>query len=405
MDILVLVWFSLLSIVFIEPAPYDILFVFILILTIYQNWTLGKIPVNFLRYLDKELVFFLLINVIGLISVTNISAGIRYSLISFYLIMTLVIIKYYLNETGSVSVILKGYFTAAVIALVLGLIPFYTGFWDVFMYGKFRVQGPFKDPNVFGSFFIPIIIIFLEEIRQPRNLNLKLPVKISFIALFCMAVILSFSRSAWLHLGIAGLLYIFFNIKYFTWQVVQRYLTVFFLFIVITGLSLIGTSRTEYFVSRWDFQKYDQDRFSNQAKSLGLNIKFVYIDGKLKIEAITNKLALTNFQKIVGIGPGQFEVVFDYSAHSFPIRAMIENGILGAIFFVVYIFKILVRLTRSVITNNAIETFLPTKVLLAITVGLLVNGIFIDTIHWRHLWLFFALASVQEKVNARKFNA
>ena len=112
------------------------------------------------------------------------------------------------------------------------------------------------------------------------------------------------------------------------------------------------------------FQSYDNDRFGAQ---------------KLGIEFAESKP--------LGIGPGQFEVLSPVSAHSTYIRAGAEQGLLGFLVVVVLLGGTLLVAANNVIMGRD-TAGIGSIGLLAIWCGTLANSVFIDTLHWRHVFVF-----------------
>lgn len=121
-------------------------------------------------------------------------------------------------------------------------------------------------------------------------------------------------------------------------------------------------------VSSNGLQNYDADRFDTHRRAL---------------ESAAAHLA--------GIGPGQSEQVFQYAAHSLYIRVLAENGLIGLITFVCFLTLCFTRSLwlarvaanqtwRCIATANA-----------ACLLGFFVNSGVIDTLHWRHVWVLFAI--------------
>jgi O-antigen ligase len=90
------------------------------------------------------------------------------------------------------------------------------------------------------------------------------------------------------------------------------------------------------------------------------------------------------------VGPGQFERISEISAHSTYVRALAEEGVLGLL-----VVLALMLLTLGFAARNAasgVNCFgLGSAALFAAWCGLLANSLFVDTLHWRHLWLIAAL--------------
>jgi O-antigen ligase len=91
-----------------------------------------------------------------------------------------------------------------------------------------------------------------------------------------------------------------------------------------------------------------------------------------------------------GIGPGQYEEVVGYAAHSTYVNALTEQGFLGLLTVVLLFLVTLAAATRNAVAGRT--TFgIGSATLLAAWCGTLANSVFVDTLHWRHLWLIAAL--------------
>jgi O-antigen ligase len=140
----------------------------------------------------------------------------------------------------------------------------------------------------------------------------------------------------------------------------------------LIGVATVGavvaiTGSSSFVEERARYQTYDNDRFGAQERGL--------------------ELAQSN---PIGIGPGQFEFRAPISAHSTYIRVVAEQGIAG--FFVIgfVIFGTLLLAIYNVVLGRG--TFGITSVaLLACWCGILANSLFVDTLHWRHLWIVAGL--------------
>ena len=128
-----------------------------------------------------------------------------------------------------------------------------------------------------------------------------------------------------------------------------------------------ATSSFEFLSERAALQDYDTQRFDAQASGF---------------EVAT--------EHPLGIGPGQFERISELSAHSTYVRALAEEGVLGAFVILGLVFLTLGFAARNVALGA--DTYgIGSAALLAAWCGLLANSFFVDTLHWRHLWLIAAL--------------
>ncbi len=117
-----------------------------------------------------------------------------------------------------------------------------------------------------------------------------------------------------------------------------------------------------------------------------------YDSDRFRVQVIGVNSALDH---VFGYGPGQFEgVIFQksreaYSAHSIYARLLLENGIIGFVLLMALFLYLLVKLfkIKKVEENNHLNS-----IYIAILTSLLVNSLVIDTLHWRHYWLFIGLS-------------
>jgi O-antigen ligase len=127
------------------------------------------------------------------------------------------------------------------------------------------------------------------------------------------------------------------------------------------------TGSTGFFQERAQVQAYDTARFSAQRTGVHLASEHV-----------------------LGVGPGQFEQDQPVSAHSIYVRVLAEQGVLGLAALVALLAGTLVLATRNALAGRDAYG-VGSAALLGAWCGLLANSAFVDTLHWRHLWLVAAL--------------
>lgn len=231
------------------------------------------------------------------------------------------------------------------VALVAG--PSAEGLW----LDAYRVQGPFKDPNVFGAFPLPAIALVLVSMRFGVLRGLAASV------LLAIPVVASFSRGSALALGIALLSLLALTLARRDARAAAK-----------TGLcilaALVGAAYVLFIIppdafirERLQEQLYDAARFASQA--LGLE----YFS--------RNPLS-------IGLGPGTYETLAGISSHNTYLRLLVENGLLALGGFLL----ILAVALRSALARNP-----EGSAWAAALVGFSIGAIFIDTLHWRQLWL------------------
>ena len=83
-------------------------------------------------------------------------------------------------------------------------------------------------------------------------------------------------------------------------------------------------------------------------------------------------------------------MVSPISSHSIYVRVMAEQGPIGLAALIVLLGGTLVLAIRNAIDGR--DAFgVGSATLLGAWCGLLANSAFVDTLHWRHLWLLAAL--------------
>ena len=361
---------GLLFIALIEPSPSDILFPIILVFAFKKREVIvDKIRRQRLYFFFMSV--FLIISSLSVLNVSVLSASLRYYLITIYLICYSFIIFSFSDNTNY-RLIFRVYIIGSSIAAVLGIMG-YLGFGgSILIYDLERTKSLFKDPNVFGPYLVPSIILLIYNFKERKMFKNIFAVPLLLVNF--VGLILSFSRGAYLSFTAALALYFILNIKSVNFKKALKFILIFSSIICIVWFAFLSDGWKEFFISRLTLQSYDNTRFAVQAKGLALS--------------------LTHF---LGYGPGQFEYIMAFyfnepiSAHSLYIRALVESGFLGsALFFCCFIY-IMIRLF-NINRKGEFENKCLASILFSVTAGILLNSLVIDSIHWRHLWLFAGLS-------------
>jgi len=136
---------------------------------------------------------------------------------------------------------------------------------------------------------------------------------------------------------------------------------------VALGAVVSFTGSLSFLEQRAKVQSYDNGRFGAQSESIKWAERHPF-----------------------GIGPGQFERYAHISAHSMYARALAEEGVPGLLSLLILMLATLYWAGRNAIFGR--DTYgIGSAALLGAWVGALFNGFFVDTLHWRHLWLLAAL--------------
>jgi hypothetical protein len=356
----------LLAVVRIEPAPPDLVFAVVFaVAVVTARFSLGRVPLS----VTVLVSIFLALNLLAMLEVIDAPRAVQFFGITLYLGVLGLWLASYVSSVGRARLVVGSYIAAAVVSAVLALLALFVAFpaSELLVRGP-RAQGLFKDPNVFGPFLVPAALILLEETAAPRLFRLRPAVKLGLLSILAVGVLFSFSRAAWLNLAVGT--FVLLTVLALRRGAGRRLLAV--LAGVVAAMAVLFsvlavTSSFGFLQERARFQTYDTQRFGAQLSGVDLALEYP-----------------------LGIGPGQFERVSTLSAHSTYVRALTEEGVVGLAVVLALLLLTLGFALRSAL--DGLDTYrIGSAALLGAWCGLLANSIFVDTLHWRHLWLVAAL--------------
>jgi len=355
--------------VFVEPSPAEIWFTVALPFLILGLKTNRSIIFAF----SALFLPMLLSAFIGLISFGVLDF--RFIIIDTYLFVLFFVLASYakflrkdLYQEKFLDQLMISWSLAGAINIIAGGFGYLTGRVNLFgsqilKYG--RLNGFFKDPNVLGPFLIPVSAYFLMQFLKARRNEL---LNFALFLFFSFGILLTFSRAAWLNYAVTTILLVgtaFLNrgtcLKALGFFVIAALIFFVFWYYFADKVNLLGVSLKDFVLSRLGLQSYDVGRFEAQRK-------FVDI--------------LSSADAFFGIGPGNYELYSQVATHSLYARYIGERGLFGVSLFVLFWALVL----REVF-NPRDKNFI-----LLVLLGQLVNSVFIDSLHWRHLWLLMTLA-------------
>ncbi len=194
----------------------------------------------------------------------------------------------------------------------------------------------------------------------------------SLLIVFLIGILITFSRGAWITLATTvfflGFLSFLWNknLSSFLTYILVGILAIFLIALPAMYWVLDILDLGELFSSRLSFQQYDGERFSRQYVLLE-----VFLD-----------------RPWWGIGPGQSTLVAGGAAHSLYARTLAEQGLIGTVGLSMFFVATVWRGIRSILSGK--EDRLIHSLALSIILGILVNSIAVDTLHWRHFFIFLA---------------
>jgi O-antigen ligase len=374
----------LLGVVQVEPAPPDAVFAIVIAVAIVTGrFRLDGAPLSIVAIV----VAFLALNVLSIANAVDPARGIAFFAITLYLAVFGIWFAGYVNSERRARLTVRAYLVAAVTSAILGSASLFLTFpgSEIMNNDGLRAKALFADPNVFGPFLVPIALILLAEMLQPRLLRSGTSMKLLLLFVLVLGIFFSYSRGAYVNLliGIIVMLAV---------TAVQRgggrRTTALIAILCFGGIAVFGaasaTGSLDFFEQRAQQQSYDTKRFAAQERGIAY--------GR---------------ENLLGIGPGQFEVLAPVPSHNLYVRAFSEQGLLGLVLALAFVLGTLLIALANAFAGR--DTFgIASAALLGAWVGMIVESAVIDTLHWRHLWLVAALiwagASVKKAYAERKSN-
>lgn len=360
-------WFVVL-----EPAPYELIFVLVLVL-----YLAGGMKAHLA--LAPLILFLLLYNLGGALSVVQVAQNEKalwFSFISIYMAVTSLFFAFAVTNdpSGTMRIVRSGWIVAGVFASITGL----TGYFNVAGMGEAwapisRAQGTFKDPNVISTFLIPPAMFVIQDILLKRGgwILLKLPA----LSIICFCLFLAFSRGAWVNFVAAVALMV--GLHFVLTQSIAirgRIFVYTVLGVLAAGLALAFAlsfeAVREIFVIRFSLQQsYDvgeTGRFGDQLRFLSLLV------------------VSPN-----GLGPFEYSKIFSGDPHNVYLNAFAAYGWLGGFSYILLAISTIFVGWRTIMSQTPVQVHA-----LAVFCPLLttiLQGVQIDTDHWRHFYLLLGL--------------
>ena len=356
-----------------EPAPYDILM-------------LGTIAVFFLTGMNISwrlipLIILLASYVAGgffasIVPINFMPTGVNV-LITGYLILSAIFIASYIAQDPCKNFerVMNGWTVAASYAALSAILGYFNlvGPLSKFFTVYERAKGTFEDPNVLGPFLIAPLLYGIYKLLRGSAKSYLWAVPI--ILLLSLGLLLAFSRGAWGHAVFSGAIFGYF-LFVSARDLRERLKLISFGFMGIVLIGILGIwaisfdSVGDLFERRAAItQSYDSGpggRFARHILALGLIM-----------------------DNPVGIGSQGFENVFPEAPHNVYINIFVITGWMGgAVYLLVVLCTIFVGLKQVFIPVPWQNYYV---ILYATYLGVALEGMVIDTDHWRHYFLLMGL--------------
>lgn len=356
-----------------EPAPADLAWV---------AWVLGSLAIGVLpwsrlkRYAVLHIPIGLLVagNILPLVFAGSNRADVGYAVVTFYGIAICYAGFLLLHKRGPITWLRWGLIGAAAANAVAALASALGGErWALLFSIQKRAFGFFKDPNVMGPFLIVSVLLLMDDLAERPAWYTRLGQALVQL-LLVVGMLLTQGRAAAGALAVSML--VFALVRLFN-ERRQRHL-------MVTKVLATGAAAVLAAVGLYQLSLIRADK-------IRLLMEYDVADRfRVQLEAL--KLSLSH---PLGIGPGASEATFNYAAHSLYVRTLVENGWIGFAGLLLLIWFTIRELWRRIRAGSHPIGGPSHAVLLAWWIGLLVNALVIDTIHWRHFWIMLGLIWVQ----------
>lgn len=366
------------SFVFVEPSPHDAL-IFLLLLTCITA------HVRFDRKLVPLLMLLLVWmtgGALSLIQVGDVQKDVQYFATSFYLCIATITFACLFSDGSLVrlAILRRAYIITALIATAAGYIGYFHLLPGAGVFldqtpdaGEFnaRVSATFKDPNVYGPFLIyPLLLILLGFLTRGIRLG-----SLAVMAFLLGGLFLSFSRGAWAHFAISAA--VCFAITVAVTQdrrdrariVMLGIAAAVAVTLLVIAMISIGPIHDMFVERAKAIQPYDVGpggRFSLQRLAIGAILEHPN-----------------------GLGPFEFGRIFGLQQHNQYMQAFLVYGWLGGTTYITLVLVTLVVGLRMVRLPTPWQLYLIAAY--GAFVGEIVEGMIVDTDHWRHFFLLLGL--------------
>lgn len=359
---------------FVEPAPYDFMFLMAAGLLFLSGFRLHRslVLIYFLW------IFYAIGGFIALAPYWHEELPKEFQIQSLYLVVTFFVLSIFFSERSEERLAL-GLYAFTIGSIVCALIGI-AGYFNVAGLAKYtlmhegRVASTFEDPNVLGSYLILAAMFLLQKLLL-GNTRYIFIMAAGYIIIM-LAIFLSFSRGSWGATALASMM--IFATAFMTCgsarlrrrMLVLMIVALIGLAIALAGILSVESARTlleQRFSVTQDYDVGATGRFGNQLRSLPM------------------LLDLPN-----GFGPLRFRLTFGLEPHSSYINAFASYGWLGGFAWLLIVGSTVFVGFRLMFTPSPVRHL--AQVWFVALFVLLLQGFQIDIDHWR--WVFLCFGAV-----------
>ena len=372
-----------------EPAPYELLLVPVIIVSIAFGLKLNRHMMPMVVLLFAYLAG----GSLALTQTSDLSKAVIYVAVTGFLVASSIFFAAVIAEAPErrLRIITNAYIASAAIASLIGIAAYFNAIpgADLFkLYG--RVKSTFQDPNVFGPFLVLPIVLLYHDILTHRGKHFI--VKGITLLVILSGEFLSFSRAAWgmtiLCLMFVSLL-VFFNEprRKVRWRMIGTFAGAVVVLVLLLAVALSIPAVHSLFLDRAELiESYDAGRlgrFARQAAGFALMQ-----------------------ERPLGLGALDFGRMFGEDEHNTWLKGFTTYGWLGGFAYITLV------LWTIVATFPLLFKPRPWRPVLLCTFVVFIGQVaihnVIDNDHWRHLFMIYGILwgiVAAEKLTQREWRA
>ena len=376
------------GIVAVEPSPFELMFPIALL--VFADG--GMLFDRAMAPLVATLLMWSSSGFLTLIPWVHEQESVSFIVITLYICLSTIVFAAIVarDPLARMATVRSGYVAAGVMSAFLGIIGYFNigGTAPYFtLYEGTRAMGFFKDPNVFAPFLVPPITWLLQDLFLKRG---RLWVILPCLGVLILGVLLSFSRGA--IIDAAGSVAILLGATFLTAESARlraRTVTIVVVAAALVAVLVAGAMAVpevrEMLTSRAtlteDYDSGPQGRFGNQVRSIPLLLDLPF-----------------------GFGPLRFGHIFPQDPHEVFISAFASFGWSGGVAFLAFAAITVFVGWRVCFRRSPVQT--ECIGLWAALFPQILQGVQIDTSHWRHVFVLcgclYGLVAAERRFSARR---
>ena len=378
---------------FIEPSPYEFFFFLLMPVSLFAGIALTRTTM-LLFFMLFTIVVAQFFSLIPYIQHRVVGDGLTPSLYTMYTVYLyssamLFAVIFSHNSVERVTLAIRAYAYSTIFAGAWGILSFMNvgGLGDNEPISG-RIAGPFKDPNVLGSYCIMGVLFLVQSLLLDKRYSF---LKLAAAAIaFVGGVFFSMSRGS-----IGAMMVELVFLLSVTWatygrDIRKRIVTGVSVFVMLAavGVGAIATSSDmlENVTQRAKVeQEYDggvTGRFGNQKRSINMLI-----------------------ERPFGFGPFRFPITFSLQPHNSYIGAFSDAGWVGGLAFLFLVITTSFVGLRLALTRSPFQR--AAQVVTPATLGFFLQALQIDIDHWRFVFLMigaiWGMESARRGLNAGRY--